>query len=90
MNHGVLVMEVFPESPADQAGLRGGSREVILRNVRFLLGGDVITVINGRTVSGMDQLVGILIGMEAGQHITLGIYRDLAPLDIEVLLAERP
>ena len=84
VNHGVLDMEVIPEGPADRAGLRGGTREVILGDVRFLLGGDVITVIYGQPVSGMDQPVGILIGMEAGQRITLGVYRDRAPLDIQV------
>ena len=31
VDSGVLIVQAIPGSPADQAGLRGGSREVVLK-----------------------------------------------------------
>ena len=38
MTQGVLVQQVVPEGPADQAGIRGGSEIVVVGNSRFLSG----------------------------------------------------
>ena len=44
MQEGLLIERVTPGGPAEQAGLHGGNRAVILGLRRVMLGGDVLTV----------------------------------------------
>jgi len=87
---GVLLVQVIRAGPADQAGLRGGNREVAFGGVRFRLGGDIITAIDGNRISDMEQLVRQVNGMRVGETLTLHIVRDGRHQEIRVLLAERP
>jgi 2-alkenal reductase len=74
---GVLVLEVTANSPAAQAGLRGGSRSATINGNNFLLGGDVITAIDGQTVKHFEDLASYLFNQtEVGQKVTLSILRD--------------
>jgi len=90
VNQGVLVIEVISGGPAHQAGLKGGHREVILGSIRFLLGGDIITDIDGNEVTDMKQLIRRLDAYKAGQNVSLNIIRNRDPLNIQVVLTERP
>ncbi|MCF8143753.1 MAG: trypsin-like peptidase domain-containing protein [Deltaproteobacteria bacterium] len=90
VQEGVLVVQVIRGGPADQAGLRGGNREVAIGGVRFHLGGDIITAINDHPVRGMEQLVEQINGMRVGETLTLHIVRGGRQLEIRVLLSERP
>ncbi|HXF68239.1 MAG TPA: trypsin-like peptidase domain-containing protein [Thermoflexus sp.] len=88
---GVLIQEVIPDGPAARAGLRGGSREVLVRGVTVLLGGDIITAIDGHPVSSFDELVSYLVNRtEVGQTVTLTILRDGQERQVQVTLEERP
>ncbi|MFO7599678.1 MAG: trypsin-like peptidase domain-containing protein [Candidatus Desulfacyla sp.] len=87
---GVLLVQVIRAGPADQAGLRGGNREVAFGGVRFRLGGDIITAIDENRISNMEQLVRQVNGMRVGETLTLHIVRDGRHQEIRVLLAERP
>lgn len=90
VKEGVLVVQVIPGSPADQAGLRGGQREVIIGGLRIPLGGDIITAIDDHKVTGMKQMVQLLDKLKVGKTVSLDIYRDDQPMELNVLLAERP
>ena len=90
VKEGVLVVQIIPGSPAAQAGLRGGQREVIVRGLRIPLGGDIITGIDDHKVTGMKQMVRLLDKLKVGETMTLRIFRDGQPMDLKVLLAERP
>jgi len=87
---GVLVVRVIDSSPADQAGIRGGNKEVVIDGVRFLAGGDVITAIEEYEISSVRQLKKVLAKMKVGQTVSVRIYRDGMPMEIDVTLAERP
>ncbi len=88
---GVLIQEVVPDGPAAQAGLRGGTREVEVRGVRILVGGDIMTAIDGHPVSSFDELVSYLVNRtEVGQTVTLTILRDGQERQVRVTLGERP
>ena len=90
VDRGVLIVRVIPGSPADQAGLRGGNRRVIIGGMELLIGGDAITAIDGHPVNDSEELASLLNKMKVGQNITLRIYRDKGPGDVSVTLAEKP
>jgi serine protease Do len=90
VSQGVLVVQVVRGGPADQAGLRGGNREVLIRGFRIRLGGDVITDIDGVPVEDMKALVNHVEEMEVGQKTELGIKRNGFSKRIRVTLTERP
>lgn len=90
VDSGVLVVKVFRGSPASQAGLRGGNREVILGSFRLLIGGDIITAIDGHGISGMNELGRRLDKLRVGQNVLLQISRDGKDLELSTRLAEAP
>jgi len=87
---GILVVEVVPGGPADQAGLRGGNREVVVGNIKILMGGDVIMALNGREINHMKQLSRQLEAFRAGETVRLQICRGKNILELDVLLTESP
>jgi putative serine protease PepD len=90
VQHGVLVVEVMPNSPAERAGIRGGHREVIVGTLRLLLGGDIITHLNGREVSSMRQMLRSIRRLQPNQQITVQIFRDGRFSTLRVSLSEGP
>ncbi|RJR18812.1 MAG: PDZ domain-containing protein [Desulfobacteraceae bacterium] len=90
LEKGILVVEVFREGPAHNAGLRGGNREVVDGGFKILAGGDIITAIDETEIQDMASLSRILAQMSPGQKITIRIWRNGKPLSLSALLAERP
>jgi S1-C subfamily serine protease len=87
---GVLVGQVEVGSPADQAGLRGSYEPVTINGQSLLIGGDVITAVDGQPVSRMEDLQGLIRQAEPGQEVILTILRDGQQLQVPVTLGERP
>jgi serine protease Do len=87
---GVLVESVRSNSPAEQAGLRGGTKSVTIGGQDVLTGGDVITAIDGQAVNSMDDLLGILQQSKVDQKVTLTIVRNGQQQEATVTLAARP
>lgn len=89
--HGALVAEVFQDSPAEKAGLKGSTEKTIIDGQTVNIGGDVITAINTQPVNDMDDLIAYLVGKtEVHQIITLTILRDGKQKQLDVTLAARP
>jgi serine protease Do len=87
---GVLVESVRSNSPAEQAGLQGGNKSVTIGGQEVMTGGDVITAVDGQTVTGMDDLLGILQQSKVDQKVTLTVVRDGQQQEVTVTLAARP
>jgi 2-alkenal reductase len=87
---GVLVQQVEANSPADEAGLRGSFKPIDLNGEQALVGGDVITELNGEAVSSMEELRDGVQQFQPGEKVTLTILRDGEQIEITVTLAERP
>ncbi len=88
---GALVSEVVDDGPADQAGLKGGTREVTVEGFRIIVGGDVIIGVDGRTVNDFYDLVVYLERTKApGNTIMLTVLRDNNVLDLDLVLGVRP
>ena len=55
-----------------------------------MLGGDVITAINEYEIYSVRQLKKVIMKMKVGQRVCVRIYRDGNPMEVDVILAERP
>ena len=88
---GLLVVNVTSGSPADKAGVRGGSQVTIIDGLEFNLGGDVITEVDGVPVITMaDLAVYLERNTKPGDSIELRVIRDGQQLMLMVKLGERP
>jgi S1-C subfamily serine protease len=72
---GLLIERVTPGGPAERAGLRGGNREAILGMRRILLGGDVLTSIDGRPIKSQLDLTLALNRKRPGDTAKVEFYR---------------
>jgi S1-C subfamily serine protease len=86
LDHGFLVEDVLPFSPAATAGLKAGQRVVVMGDKAYVLGGDIITEINGREVTTAADISKVLLESRPGQRLRLSIYRDNQVLDVSVPL----
>ncbi|MBM3147612.1 MAG: PDZ domain-containing protein, partial [Actinobacteria bacterium] len=87
---GVLVASVVPDSPAAKAGIRGGTREETVQGQLFVVGGDVITEVDGKSVPSMEELIGIIDEYDPGDKVELTIVRDGKTQTVDVTLEQRP
>jgi S1-C subfamily serine protease len=87
---GVLVQQVQTGSPADQAGLHGSSESIQIDGQEVLIGGDVITALDGQSVETIEDLVATLQKSDPGQEVTLTILRNSDQMKLNVTLAEKP
>jgi S1-C subfamily serine protease len=87
---GVLVAEVIRNTPADEAGLRGGDQVIDINGQQIQVGGDVILAAEGEPVRGFEDLRGFLLRAEPGQEVTFTLLRDGDEITVEVTLGERP
>lgn len=88
---GVLVSEVTPDSPAEKAGIRGGSGQVQVRGSLVRTGGDIIIGIDERHVVQFEDLLSYLVmETEVGQEVMVTILRDGSEQSLKVSLEARP
>lgn len=86
---GAYVTTITPNSPADRAGLRGGT--VPTDFPTLLSGGDLITAIDDETIRTFNDLLSYLIHYKnPGDTITLTVLRDNQEIEVELTLGKRP
>jgi S1-C subfamily serine protease len=83
---GVLVERTVPGGPADHAGLLGGKQQAYLGNTPIFIGGDLIVAIDGNQVTNDQDIAEIMDGHQAGQTVTVTIYRGQKRMDVKVVL----
>jgi S1-C subfamily serine protease len=86
---GVLVVEVSPNSPAEKAGLKGSERPVDLGGEQMMIGGDVITAVDGKAITAVEELVAAVRAKQAGDTLELTIIRDGQEQTVTATLANR-
>lgn len=88
---GVLVLQVAPGGPADQAGIRGGTRLARIGRYQIPLGGDIIRAIDGEPITDFQDLTIYLdTRTRVGETVELAVVRDGEERTIEATLQERP
>lgn len=87
---GAWLQEVVPGGPADDAGLRAGDDERRFQARPFIVGGDIVTAVNGEKLEDEAALGVALLDFRPGQQVTLRVYRDGKPRDVRVRLGKRP
>jgi S1-C subfamily serine protease len=87
---GFLVELVEPDSPAGLAGIQGGALDLAIAGQPVLLGGDVITQMDGAPVTDVEKLNAALGKLKVGGTVRLTLYRDQKSWPIEIVVAERP
>jgi S1-C subfamily serine protease len=88
---GVLVFSIEPGSPADEAGLRGGDREVVVAGVPMMAGGDIVVAIDNVVVKRFDDVINYLATQTSvGDVVILTVMRGNKEIKIDVKLRERP
>lgn len=88
---GAYLSDIIAGGPAEKAGLRGSEKTLTVNGRVFLVGGDVITAINGSAINSFDDLL-IYIALETspGEEVLLTVYRNEKPQEIPVILEPRP
>jgi S1-C subfamily serine protease len=87
---GLLVEVVEPGSPAEKAGIEGGTMELSLGGTSVLLGGDIVVSINGASMTASDNLAHVMRGLKVGGTIKLKLFRQGKYREVQYSLPERP
>ncbi len=89
-SQGVLVARVLSGGPADDAGIKGATGQATIAGQTFPVGGDIITKVDGKTITGMDDVISAVNGHKPGDQITLTIFSGGQQKDVTVTLGDRP
>jgi S1-C subfamily serine protease len=84
------VQEVTDGGPADEAGIRGGDTAVTLDGAGLRLGGDIITALDGRRVSSMEDIVDLVNSADPGDRLEITLLRGDERQTAAVTLGDRP
>jgi S1-C subfamily serine protease len=87
---GALIETVQDGSPADRAGLRGGTERKEVGGETVLVGGDIITSVDGKTVRTNDDVTRLIGERRPGDRVRLEIIRDGTRRTVSVKLGRRP
>jgi len=85
---GVIVSSVQSGSPADKAGLKGTTRDIMGPNTHI---GDIITAIDGHSVKRIDDIINYIeMHKSVGSNVKLTINRNGQTKDLNAVLQARP
>jgi S1-C subfamily serine protease len=91
VEHGLLVERVYPGTGAAKAGLRAGSKDVIVSGQSYTVGGaDVIVSTDGIPVATETRLRDIISSKKPGETVKLEIYRGKTKQSLDVKLGRLP
>ncbi len=92
---GALVQSVQKGTPAEKAGIRGGTVNGSVENGQVAVGGDIIVSIDGKAVKSSEDLANDIAAKKPGETATVGLLRGNGKggyehRSVSVTLASRP
>ncbi len=89
---GFLIIAIAPSSPADRAGLRGGSGDnpVIIDGKQVSVDGDIIVSMDGREISQLADICSVLAQKQVGDNVRFEVSRNGSLQQANVTLEELP
>ncbi len=92
---GALVQSVQKGTPAEKAGIRGGTVSGSTENGQVAVGGDIITSVGGKTVNSSEDLAHDVSAHKPGDTVSVGLMRGngkggYTHKTVSVKLASRP
>src|SRR5512132_105645 len=90
VDQGVLVEEVLGGGPADDAGIRGATGQATIAGQTVPIGGDIITKVDGKQISGMNDVISAVNDRKPGDDLTLTVWSNGQQKDVTVKLGDRP
>jgi S1-C subfamily serine protease len=89
-DYGVLIIELTPNGPAAQAGLRGGNQPAYLGNTPIKTGGDLIVAIDDQQIQDLRDISDVMNNHKAGDNVNVTIFRGKRKMQVRVVLGEAP
>ena len=86
---GLLVREVTKGSGAEKAGIKGGSTSVVVQGESYMVGGDIITSVDGKPVTSVDQLFSVVQQKHPGDTVKIELYHDSSKRTVTAKLGTR-
>jgi S1-C subfamily serine protease len=90
VDQGVLVEQVLGGGPADDAGIKGATGQATIAGQTVPIGGDIITKVDGKQISGMNDVISAVNDRKPGDDLTLTVWSDGQQKDVTVKLGDRP
>jgi S1-C subfamily serine protease len=87
---GFLVEVVEDGSPAERAGIRGGELSLTVQGEEFLLGGDIVTAVNGVPIRTQQDFSSRVKALKPGQRVRLTVFREGSTREVNLVAVERP
>ncbi len=87
---GLLIQSIETGSPADEAGLKPSTQDMLVNGKLEKVGGDILVAVDANPVSSLEELQAVLGQYNAGDTATLTIVRNGRALSVDVTLAAKP
>jgi S1-C subfamily serine protease len=87
---GAMIVSVTPEGPAAKAGLRGGTRDLVLAGQKLRVGGDVIISADDAPVLSFSDLSSAIALRQPGYRMKIEFWRGAKLRTTTLVLGERP
>jgi serine protease Do len=87
---GLMVEVIEPGSPAERAGLHGGEVDLVVAGREFLIGGDIVTHLNGTRMDSPAAFSDLVRGLKVGDTVSLRLLREGKYREVRYVLPERP
>jgi S1-C subfamily serine protease len=87
---GVLVARIVPGSGAENAGLRGGTSQVVVAGESYQLGGDLIVKAGGQDIVSTERLRELVSEHKPGDTLSVEFYRGDELRSADVKLGRQP
>jgi S1-C subfamily serine protease len=89
-DRGLMVDDIYSNSPAEKAGIRGSTQQIGMGFRSLPVGGDVILEVQGKSVDNNQELQSEIYRYKPGDKINLTILRSNKKISVPITLEETP